>query len=334
VPAPFGLAANGQIAYVADGDILVADPDGTHAHPVISGPTADFAVGYTRDGTQLTFLRTVTPHEATLMIAAPDGSGVRSLLKEPLTDATWFDSSPDSRSLAVMSTVKGVPALSIVDIEQGTMRTLDVNGLAVDYWVAWLPGTTSELVFGSRTGSGVSQQAGIYSIRADGGLPTPIAPVVTGPVEYKEVDLAPDGRTLTYWRWESATLPGRIHQFDIAAKVDRELRFDPSAYGEAGLLHSPDGSQVLLSRNERSGATRGQIMIAPADASRPGILIGRRFDADADPSPEYGFSPDGKTVFVAYHGEAPQFFDAATGATRTSPWTKAAECCSWQRLAP
>ena len=151
VPPPFGLAANGQIAYKADGDILVADPDGTHAHAVISGPSDDFAAGYTRDGTQLMFLRTVSPHEATLMIAAPDGSGVRSLVKEPLTDATWFDSSPDSRSLAVVHTVNGVRVLSIVDIEHGTMRTLDVNGLDVDYWVAWLPGTTSELLFGTRT---------------------------------------------------------------------------------------------------------------------------------------------------------------------------------------
>jgi hypothetical protein len=46
-------------------------------------------------------------------------------------------------------------------------------------------------------------------------------------------------------------------------------------------------------------------MIAPADASRPGILIGRRFDLDR--APGFGFSPDGKTVFVTYAGEAPQF---------------------------
>ena len=334
VPAPFGLAANGQIAYWAGGDILVADGDGTHAHTVTSGPSDDFAPGYTRDGTQLTFLRTVSPHEATLMIAAPDGSGVRSVLKEPLTDVTWFDSSPDSRSLAVAHVANGVNVLSIVDIEHGTMRTLDVNGLVVDYWVSWLPGTTSELLFGSRTGSGDSERAGIYSIQADGSGLTPVVPSVTGPVEYKEPDLAPDGRTLTYWRWESGANPGRIHQVDIATKDDRELRFDPRAYGEAGLLHSPDGSLVLLSRNERSGATRGQFMIAPADASRPGILIGRRFDTDSDSGPAFGFSPDGKTVFVTYPGEAPQFFDAATGAPRTGPWTKSAECCSWQRLAP
>ena len=183
------------------------------------------------------------------MIAAPDGSGVRSLLKEPLTDVAGFDSSPDSRSLAVVHKVNGVRVLSIVDIEHGTMRTLDVNGLAVDYWVAWLPGTTSELLFGSRSGSGDSERAGIYSIQADGSGLTPVVPSEMGPAEYKQVDLAPDGRTLTYWRWESATLPGRIHQLDIATKIDREFRFDPSAYGETGLVHSPDGSQVLLSRN-------------------------------------------------------------------------------------
>ena len=214
------------------------------------------------------------------------------------------------------------------------MRDLDVNGLNVDYSVAWLPGTTSELLFGSLTGSGDATVTDIFSIQADGSGLAPVVPTKTGPAEYRDVDLAPDGRTLTYWRWESPTLPGRVHQLDLATKDDRVLRFDPSDYGEAGLVHSPDGSEVLLSRNDRTGATRGQIMIAPADASRPGILIGRRFDADADQGPEYGFSPDGKTVFVTYPGEAPQFFDAATGAPRTGPWTQSVECCTWQRLAP
>jgi hypothetical protein len=335
VPAPFGLAANGQIAYWADGDILVADADGRNAHTIISGPSDDGVPGYSRDGMQMSFLRTVSPHEATLMIAASDGSRVRSVLKEPLTDPDALAWSPDSRSLAVVHTANGARVLSIVDIEHGTIRTLDVGALVVDNSVSWRPGTTSELIFTSHIESGDSTQAGIYSIQADGSGLTPVAPVVSGRAEYNDLELAPDGRTLTYWRWESATVPGRIHQFDIATKDDHVLRFDPSAYGESGLLHSPDGSQVLLSRNERSGATRGQIMIATADASRPGILIGRPFDADADQGPGYGFSPDGKTVLVTYPGEAPQFFDAATGAPRTAgPWTKSEECCSWQRLAP
>jgi hypothetical protein len=331
VPAPFGLAANGELAYWANGDILVAEPDGANAHAVTSGPSDDFAPGYTRDGTHLIFFRTVSGPDATLMIAAPDGSGVRPLLKEPLTDVAGLDSSPDSRSLAFVHKVNGVNVLSIVDIEQGTMRTLNTNGVAVDYWVFWLPGTASELLFGSRSGSGDSERAGIYSIQADGSGLTPVMPSVTGTAEYKQIDLAPDGRTLTYWRWESATRPGRIHQLDIAKKWDTELRFDPTSYGETGLVHSPDGTQVLLIRN---GTASGQAMIAPADASRPGILVGRPWNKNADGNgPGYGFSPDGKTVFVTFDGAVPQFFDAVTGAVRAGPSTPS-NCCTWQRLAP
>jgi hypothetical protein len=247
-------------------------------------------------------------------------------LKEPLTDVTWFDPSPDGRSLAVAHAANGVGVLSIVDIEHGTMRTLDVNGLVVDYWVAWLPGTTSQLLFGSHAGSGEATVADIFSIQADGSGLTPVVPSVMGPAEYNGVDVAPDGRTLTYWRWEEGK-GSRIHQLEIATGNDRELRFDPSATGETGLLHSPDGSLALLQRED---STR-QIMIAPADASRSGILVGRRFDLDAQPT--YGFSPDGKTVFVTLADDVPQFFDATTGAVRAGPATKS-ECCGWQRLAP
>jgi hypothetical protein len=326
VPAPFGLAVNGQIAYFADGDIFVADSDGTHPKTVVSGPTDDFAPLYSRDGTRFAFWRASTPHESNLMVAASDGSAVRPVLPNTLTDADWFEWSPDGRSLAVVHTVTGKRVLSIVDVDGGTLRTLDVGGRPVDNSVFWRPGTASELIFTSHSQPGDYARAGLFSIQADGGKPTAIVPVVIGPAEYLDVDLALDGRTLTYWRWEEST-GSRIHQLDTATGVDRELRFDPSATGETRLFHSPDGSLALLQRED----TAGQIMIAPADASRPGILIGRRFDLKAGAG--YGFSPDGKTVFVTYAGEAPQFFDSATGAVRPGPSTKA-ECCSWQRLAP
>ena len=326
VPAPFGLAANGQIAYWVKGDILAADADGTHTHPVVAGPTEDFAPLYSRDGTRLVFWRASTPHESILMVAAPDGSAVRPILPVALTDADWYEWSPDSRSLAVVHAVNDTRVLSIVDVDRGTIRTQDVGGLAVDNSVYWRPGTTSELIFTSHAGSGDSTRAGFYSIQSDGGRPIAIAPLVTGPAEYINLDLAPDGRTLTYWRWEESK-GSRIHRLDIATGDDLELRFDPSATGETGLLHSPDGAAVVFQRED----TAGQVMIAPADASRPGILVGRRFDLDTEPG--YGFSPDGKTVFVGFSGEQPQFFDVATGASRTGPSTPS-DCCTWQRLAP
>jgi dipeptidyl aminopeptidase/acylaminoacyl peptidase len=326
VPPPFGLAANGQITYSANGDIFVSDADGKNAKSVVSGPSDDFVSGYTRDGTQLTFLRASSPHESMVMIGAPDGSGVRPLLKDPLTDADWFEWSPDSRSLAVVHTVTGKRVLSIVDVDSGTLRTLDVGGRPVDNSVFWRPGTRSEMIFTSHSQPGDLARAGIFSIDAAGGKATAIVPVVVGPAEFNGVDLAPDGRTLTYWRWEESK-GSRIHQLDMVTGDDRELRFDPSSKGETGLLHSPDGSLVLYQHEDSAG----QVMIAPPDASRPGIPVGRRFDLNTDPA--YGFSPDGKIVFVRFADDAPQFFDAATGAVRAGPATPA-ECCSWQRLAP
>jgi dipeptidyl aminopeptidase/acylaminoacyl peptidase len=326
VPPPFGLAENGQIAYFADGDILVADSDGTHAQTVISGTTDDFAPLYSRDGTRFAFWRASTPHESILMVAASDGSAVRSVLPDTLTDADWFEWSPDSRSLAVVHTVTGKRVLSIVDVDSGTFRTLDVGGRPVDNSVFWRPGTTSELIFTSHSGSGDLARTGLFSIQVAGGKPTAIVPVAMGPAEFNGVDLAPDGRTLTYWRWEESK-GSRIHSLDIAAGEDRELRFDPSDTGETGLLHSPDGSLIVFRRED----TAGQVMIAPPDASRLGIPVGRRFDLNTDVN--YGFSPDGKTVFIAFVGDTPQFFDVATGTTVPGPGSKA-ECCSWQRLAP
>ena len=80
------------------------------------------------------------------------------------------------------------------------MRTLNVNSLDVDYWVAWRPGTTSELLFGTRTGSGDATVADIFLDPGRWEWPDTRRAAHDGPAEYNGVDLAPDGRTLTYWR--------------------------------------------------------------------------------------------------------------------------------------
>ena len=184
------------------------------------------------------------------MIAAPDGSGVRPVLKEPLTDATWFDSSPDSRSLAVVHEANGVRVLSIVDIEHGTMRTLDVNGLDVDYWVAWLPGTTSELLFGSRSGSGDSR-AGRHLL--DPGRwewPDTRRAVQDGPRRVqrrRSRARRPNPHVLALGVGDAARAhPSARHRHQSRSRV--EVR-PVSRTAKRVCVHSPDGSQVLLSRN-------------------------------------------------------------------------------------
>ena len=65
-------------------------------------------------------------------------------------------------------------------------------------------------------------------------------------------------------------------------------------------------------------------MIAPADAGRPGILVGRRYDKDGEESGVWILAGR-QDLLSTFAGEAPQFFDAVTGAPRTGPSTKPSE---------
>ena len=59
---PFGLAANGAVAYAEDGDIYRYDIPTGQRLPLIIGPTYDFGGTFSRDGTRLTFGRISAGH--------------------------------------------------------------------------------------------------------------------------------------------------------------------------------------------------------------------------------------------------------------------------------
>ena len=132
-----------------------------------------------------------------------------------------FEWSPDSQSLAVVHTVTGKRVLSIVDVKNGTLRTLDVGGRPIDNAVYWRPGTTSEIdlhqplptgQFGSGghlLDQGRGREADCPSCRWSSAL-----------AEYNGVDLAPDGRTLTYWRWGSVA--------DAVSRIPAPVRQGPA----------------------------------------------------------------------------------------------------------
>jgi Tol biopolymer transport system component len=325
VPPPFGLAENGRIAYWANGDIFVADADGTDEHVVVGGASEDVAPLFSRGGDSMAFWRMTGDDEAMLMLAGADGSSVRAVLPRPLRQPDSFEWSPDDAALAIVHTVENRRVLSIVDVGAGAIRTLDLDGIPVDNAVFWRPGTADELVFSSHYGLGNSAHAAIYSVHADGSRLTTIAPQIVAKAEYFGLDLAPDGRSLTYWR-EGIRDRARIHRLDLETRGDEELRFDPTDLGEINAVHSPDGSKLVFHRED----WRAQLMIAPSDASRQGVLIGPTFGLDSNVA--YGWSPDGTKVFLRTFDGTPTFFDAETGQQVPGPATPS-ECCTWQRRA-
>ena len=78
----FGLAGNGVIALVKDGDIVVADRPGGETRPLVAGPEVDRSPMFSPDGTKLAFLRD------TELRIVPDGRRCRRHERRPDPDGT------------------------------------------------------------------------------------------------------------------------------------------------------------------------------------------------------------------------------------------------------
>ncbi|HSG87419.1 MAG TPA: hypothetical protein VLA23_13850 [Candidatus Limnocylindrales bacterium] len=112
LPAPFGLAGNGQVLYSWLGDVYVRETPTAEPVLLIGGPeTQDLAVGFSLDGTRFAFLRQVG--EATgstrsdeLWIAQADGTDQR-LAGGPFTNAYRIEWSPDGSTIAFGSDSNG-----------------------------------------------------------------------------------------------------------------------------------------------------------------------------------------------------------------------------------
>ena len=80
VPPPFGLAAPGSVAFVADGDIWTANPDGSKRVQLTSDQRIDGFPTFSRDGTRIAFRRINAENSrpdwqdwGDVMVAAADG---------------------------------------------------------------------------------------------------------------------------------------------------------------------------------------------------------------------------------------------------------------------
>lgn len=75
LPAPFGAAGNGLIAFVRDGDIYVVRPDGSELRQISSGPDYEWGPRWSRDGTRLAYWSGPEDTTYTLFVTDADGEG-------------------------------------------------------------------------------------------------------------------------------------------------------------------------------------------------------------------------------------------------------------------
>jgi hypothetical protein len=103
LPAPFGPASNGLVAYASNGDIYTVDPVTGTSTPIVAGPTIDLDPKWSLDGTRLAFERRLASDSAmaTVHVARADGSDIVLLTPEPLSNVNGYDFSPDGSRVLI-----------------------------------------------------------------------------------------------------------------------------------------------------------------------------------------------------------------------------------------
>ena len=307
LPPPFGLASNGELVSSANGDLFIVDPRSGTGTPLISGPTFDFGPAFSRDGTRLVFLRGAPTTcgqpdcGLILVVANADGTGLREITPgEPGLD--WLDWSPDGTRIAFLSTPSGTTGhvLNVLNVDTATVVTLDV-GRPVNQ-LSWLPPGGAEILFRGEHLQDSDPPPGIFEVRPDGsGLRAISTRAALDPHDFNDLTVSPDGSLVAY-RAVAPDRPFAIRVLDLRSGVDRALL---TAAGSAagGPAFSPDGRSILYLRWSADSST--QLVVAPIDGSGFGISIGPHgpLGPDGPTINNYGFAPDGKSVFANYDAE-------------------------------
>jgi len=183
VPPPYGPAGNGLIAYDADGDIWVMNPNGSDRQQLTEGPQIDYEPSWAPDGRHLAFwsfdrpgaqessvldpvLATVSP---TLVIIDAQGGDRHEVLIDGLLDQSYGippSWAPDSRQLVYGYTgLHGQrEVMDIVSLDDLTPRRLGPGISPVwspqGTWIAFRDGRGVSIIHpDGRTGHQISRTA-------------------------------------------------------------------------------------------------------------------------------------------------------------------------------
>ena len=122
---PFGLAANGAVAYGQDGDIYRYDIAYRSAVAADQRPDVRLRRTFSRDGTRLAFGRIPADHiddadpPLSIMVAGIDGSDIRELTG-PVNGNCWSDWSPDGGRIVYRTQLpSGYGLLNVLDVATG-----------------------------------------------------------------------------------------------------------------------------------------------------------------------------------------------------------------------
>jgi Tol biopolymer transport system component len=249
VPAPFGVARNGHIAYVSNGDVYTFDPVSGATTRLTSDAAIDDQPTFSLDGTRLAFRRGATfkgaPAED-IVVANADGSNPILITPSPIRDRAYgLEWAPDGRSLLV-----GVPAAGEVRLYDTSVRK-EPKVIARDAFVPPSP-------FQPPNGTGVLLGQGM----PDGGKRWFVHDLATGADTTLAVAhdpsaprWSPDGTRVVFV--DSVPTGDDTHLLfivDARGTDAHRATKEAATWAELDPVWSPDGTRIAFTRLENVGS--------------------------------------------------------------------------------
>ena len=346
LPAPFGLARNGLIAYASGGDIYTVDPVTGDSAAIVRDSETDLNPRWSRDGTELVFERKSTgdSSEGRLYVARADGSDVVQVTPEPLFNITSYEFSPDGTELLISAELTGIvgntmsgPGMYVAAADGSRIRQLDVGMPATN--AAWRPPNGSEILF-MDAGDPANGYGGIHVVSAHGGTVRTILKDESARGHYRgHPAWSPDGSLISYGEWvDGAGLTVRAHVIAADGTGDRVLPMPTSAAWQAPYAWSNDGTRLLAIRGYTGDVAQARPVAIPVDGSGTGIEIPYPGGMENTSPSNWEWAPDNSSILGTPADTSGALLDQVLldpvkGTSRTLPWTSVSQP-SWQRLAP
>ena len=335
LPAPFGPAVNGRVAYATAGDIYAADPVTGIATAVITGPDFDAEPVFSRDGTHIAFVRHAASDSPTARLsrAGADGANLVAITPDPVTNIQNYSFSPDGRSVVFASGVRQggdqPNTLWLANTDGSGIRQLKVGARARE--PSFLPPDGTEVVYAGESQVSAGSY-GVYAVNLANGTIRPI--VVPAPDFAVEViNASPDGSRISYALTSLGT-PGdtwQVHVVTQDGKTDLTLPMPPGAVSSDLASWSNDSTRLVLNRSYAPDDSDMVLAVVPADGSGPGRETAHGLTGSVT------WAPDDQSILVGpqpLNGMSTQhlLLDPATMNTKPAAWAANSDP-SWQRAA-
>jgi TolB protein len=291
-------AANGLIAFDAEGDIWLANADGSDVRRITADPAEERGPIWSRDGSRLAFMVDRGDGRTDLVTTDAEGGDrilvAASVAVPSLQHQSW---SPDGLRLTYSAMVEGGRNNIFVAEADGSGPVQVGDPTLTAKEPAWSPDGRSIAFHGGTSSveptdpSGPAKR-GVYVMDADGSNIRLVSQVVgSGGFAFSMPLWSPDGsRIVTYVGSENSH---DIWVFDADGGEERNV--SNSVGDDSWPTWAPDGERIAFDHFE----TRARVALVDAEGSQPFVLEDPRIT-----NWEPVWSPDG-TRFVVHLGPQP-----------------------------